>query len=111
MKEVIMSEKSDSNTTLAEWEREIGEALRRLRIDAGYDQLELAERANLSRSTVQALEQGAGTRLYTLLAVLRALNRLDVFESIMPDPGPSPLEALAEARRAAGPQRRRRRMG
>ena len=93
---------------LSEWEQQIGDAVRQLRIDAGYDQTALADRANVSRSAVQALEQGKGSRLLTVLAVLRALDRLDVFDAIMPLEGPTPLEALAAARRAAGkPQRHR----
>lgn len=105
-----MTDFSGSVATLDDWEKRIGHAIRQARINAGYDQVALAERANLSRSTVQALENGAGTRLRTLLAVLRALDRLDVFDSLIPETGPTPLELLAEARRAdrrraTGPRR------
>ena len=93
--------------TLAEWEAELGQAFRRLRLDSGYNQAQLASRANTSRSAVQALERGAGTRLRTMLAVLRALDRMDAFDLILPDDGPSPLQALAEARRADKLQRSR----
>ena len=94
------------NVTLLEWEQQLGDALRQLRISAGYGQVELAERANLSRSSIQALEQGRGTRLRTVLAVLRALGRSDAFDSIMPEDGPTPLQVLAEARRSAKPAQR-----
>lgn len=103
-----MTDFSGPNLTLGEWAQKIGHAIRQLRIEAGYDQIELAERANLSRSTVQSLEQGAGARLHTLLAALRALDRLDAFDGIMPEPEPTPLEVLAETRRSTTPQRRRR---
>ena len=96
-----------SAITLSEWETQVGGAVRQLRIARGYDQLELADRANVSRSAVQSLERGAGSRLHTLLAVLRALDRLDALESILPDTEPSPLEVLAEVRRSAAPQRSR----
>ena len=99
------------NISLEEWEQRVGAAIRQARIDAGYDQIALAERANISRSAVQALEQGAGTRLRTLLAVLRALDRLDVFDSLMPDLGPTPLELLAQSRGVAAPQRVRKAQG
>lgn len=102
---------SGTNQTLGEWEKQIGDALRQIRIDAGYDQVELAERANLSRSTVQGLEQGTGTRLHTLLSVLRALDRLDAFDNLMPETGSTPLEVLADSRRATKPQRRRKSQG
>jgi transcriptional regulator with XRE-family HTH domain len=92
---------TSSNVTIEEWEREIGEAVRQLRISSGLGQVELADRANLSRSSIQALEQGRGTRLRTMLAVLRALDRSDAFESIMPEVGPTPLQVLADAQREA----------
>jgi transcriptional regulator with XRE-family HTH domain len=96
-----MSEVASSTATLVEWEQQLGDAMRQLRISAGYGQMELAERANLSRSSIQALEQGRGTRLRTVLAVLRALGRPDAFDSIMPEDGPTPLQILAEAQRGA----------
>lgn len=106
-----MTEFPSSNISLDRWEQRVGDAIRQARIDAGYDQVALAERANVARSTVQALEQGTGSRLRSLLAVLRALDRLDVFESLMPDTGPTPLELLAETRRAAKPRRVRKNRG
>lgn len=94
--------------TVGEWEQRIGDAVRQLRLDAGFDQATIADRANISRSAVQSLEQGKGSRLQTVLAVLRALDRLDAFDAIMPVTGPTPLEALAAARSAAAtPQRHR----
>lgn len=104
-----MSGKTGTVETLDAWEGRVGEAVRRLRIEAGYDQAELAERANVSRSAVQGLEQGRGSRLRTVLAVLRALDRVDAFDAIMPPAGPTPLEALAAARRAGDVPRRVRR--
>lgn len=92
--------------TLGEWEATLGDAIRQLRIEAGLDQAELADRANVSRSAIQALETGRGTRLHTLLAALRALDRMDTFDLIMPPTGPSPMEALAEAQRAAKKRQR-----
>ena len=87
--------------TLSEWEAVLGDAVRQLRIDAGLSQMELADRANASRSAIQALETGRGSRLRTLLAALRALDRGDAFDMIMPPVGPSPMEMLVAARRAA----------
>ena len=97
-----------STSTLGDWEQQVGDAIRQLRIAQGYDQIALAERANVSRSAVQSLERGTGSRLHTLLAVLRALDRLDAFDSILPDTDPSPLKVLAQTQREARPQRVRR---
>jgi transcriptional regulator with XRE-family HTH domain len=96
-----MIDTSGPNLTIGEWERQIGEAIRQLRISSGLGQVEPADRANLSRSSIQALEQGRGTRLRTVLAALRALDRSDAFESIMPEVGPTPLQILADAQREA----------
>ena len=107
-----MSDYSSSVQTLGEWEQSIGGAIRQLRIGAGLDQEGLADRANVSRSSVQALEGGKGTRLRTLLAVLRALGHSGLFEQIMPSTQPSPMQALALSRRAAKtPQRYREKQG
>ncbi len=97
-----------STWTLSEWEERVGVGVRQFRIAAGFDQIELAERANISRSAVQSLERGEGSRLRTLIAVLRALDRLDALDALMPDAEPTPLEVLADARRASLPQRVRR---
>jgi transcriptional regulator with XRE-family HTH domain len=97
--------------TVAETEARLGRGIRQLRLEAGFDQVELAARANISRSAVQALEAGLGSRLRTVISVLRALDRLDALESLMPATGPTPLQLLAEARRAAKVPQRRRRVG
>ncbi len=61
--------------TISEWEATLGDAILQLRIEADLDQTGLADRANISRSAIQSLEAGRGTRLHTLLAALRALDR------------------------------------
>jgi transcriptional regulator with XRE-family HTH domain len=94
--------------SLDEWESDIGDAVRQLRIDRDLSQAQLAERANLSRSAVADLENGRGTRLATLLAVLRTLERTDVFDAVMPPKGPTPMQLLAASRGERMPQRRRR---
>jgi transcriptional regulator with XRE-family HTH domain len=99
---------TDIPSTAAETEVRVGAAIRQMRLDAGFDQVELATRANISRSAVQALEAGSGSRLRTLISVLRALDRLDALDSLTPAAGPSPLELLAAARlKARTPQRHR----
>ncbi|MHA6668602.1 helix-turn-helix transcriptional regulator [Homoserinimonas sp. A447] len=83
----------------SEWEASIGETLRQLRIENEFTQAQLAERANLSRSAVQGLELGSGSRLHTLIAVLRALDRLDLLLQLLPEEGPSPMELLRLAKK------------
>ncbi|MBA4248723.1 MAG: XRE family transcriptional regulator [Microbacterium sp.] len=104
----VMTDFTSTFSTLDEWEQQIGTAIRQLRIEAELDQAELAVRANVSRSAVQSLERGKGSRLQTLLAVLRALDRTDALDAIMPPDSPTPLQVLAASRRtAAAPQRYR----
>ena len=86
--------------TIAEREAAIGLALRRWRIEVGLSQTEVAERAGLSRSAVQGLERGTGSRLASLLAVLRAIGRDDAIDALTADEQPSPIELLAAQRRA-----------
>lgn len=103
--------KRDSITDV---ERRIGAAVRQWRIDQGYSQVELAERAGLSRAAIHRLETGAGTSMSTLIAALQALNALDALHVLTPRTEPSPLEVLAQHRAQAkqasrGPARVKRR--
>jgi transcriptional regulator with XRE-family HTH domain len=81
-------------------EIELGRTIRRWRIAAGLSQEEAAERASLSRSAVQALERGTGSRVATLIRVLRAIGRDDALDVFSIDETPSPIELLAAQRRA-----------
>jgi len=92
---------SDIASVYDDVERRIGGAIRQWRIDAGLSQDELADRASLSRSAIQKLEGGHGSRLETLVRVLRALGRLDALDALAPRTGPSPIEQLTAERRTA----------
>ncbi len=83
--------------------RQLGERLRQRRLDQNLSQEELADAAGLNRTTISGLERGDPSTLLTLIQILRVLGALDEFETLLPDPGPSPL-ALAER---AGRQRQR----
>ena len=94
--------------TTAEWERRLGEDMRRLRLRNRLTQTELADRANVSVSAIKNLEGGKGSSLTTLIRVVRALGRTDWLESLLPpEPGVSPMEILRQRRRAEtnAPQR------
>lgn len=106
-----MSDFSSTFQTLDEWEKQIGNAVRQLRLDADLDQSSLANRANVSRSAIQNLEAGKGSRLRTVIAVLRALDRLDLFDSLMPFDEPTPLQVLAHTKRDVKKRRRHRHPG
>ena len=71
---------------------ELGERLRRRRLDRNLSQAELAKRAGLDRTTVGKMERGGAVSTLILVQVLRALNALEELETLLPDAGPSPLQ-------------------
>lgn len=97
-----------SHRTTAESESLVGEHLRRLRIDSGLTQQELADRSDLAVKTVRALETGMGSKLSTLIRVLRVLDREDWLDDLHPEPEVSPMRLLRESR-GEKPRRRVRR--
>ena len=88
-----------------EWEEQVGNAIRTLRQDARLTQRALAERANVSLSSLQSLELGRGSSLATVVKVVRSLGRSSWFETLMP---PRPSVSPREQWRLAQQQSRRR---
>jgi len=80
-----------SNTQI---EQELGKRLKAHRLTTNLSQTEVAERSGLSRRTITAIENGEGSTLGTLIALLRALGALDTLEAFLPDPGISPIAML-----------------
>jgi transcriptional regulator with XRE-family HTH domain len=72
-------------------EQELGKRLKAHRLDLNLSQEQIATRSGLSRRTITAIENGEGSTLTTLIALLRALNALDTLENFLPDPGISPM--------------------
>jgi transcriptional regulator with XRE-family HTH domain len=95
-----------SYRTVSEWEAELGDQVRRVRISRDLDQAGLAELSDVSIGAISNLERGKGSSLRTLISVLRALGRTDWLESLGPPVGVSPLQLLRSKQRA--PQSRRR---
>lgn len=60
--------------------RRWGEKLKRLRIDAGFSQTELAEKTGMSRSSIAEIEKGRNFSIGSLISISRALDQLDQFE-------------------------------
>ena len=96
--------------TVEEWESELGEQMRALRLRANLDQVSLAERAGIGLTAVKNLESGKGATVKTLIKALRALDRADWLSSLSPPVSISPLQMLktkparqrASRRRATG---------
>lgn len=70
--------------TIAEQEAQLGERLKLLRLNQNLNQVTLAERAGISVGALKNLENGSGSTLKTLIAVLRVLGRQEWLSSIAP---------------------------
>ncbi len=86
---------------------ELGHRVSRVRIGKNLTQAELAERAGVSRRTIERLESGAvGAQLSIFLRVCRALGLLERLELFLPEPTPGPMALLMneqkQRRRASG---------
>lgn len=73
---------------------QLGEALRRLRLERDIEQVTLAEVAGVSRQTVINLEQGRGATTATLVSVVDALGAADWIDALCPPPTLSPMALL-----------------
>ena len=63
----------ESNSEIIE---ELGKRIKRLRINIGLTQLELAKKAGLSLRTIANIESGKDSNLSAILSILRAENIL-----------------------------------
>jgi len=88
--------------TPTEWEAQLGEHLRGLRLRQNIDQRQLAKRAGVALNAVKNLEAGKGATVASLVKVLRSLGRADWLDALAPAVSISPLQALK-----AKPARRR----
>jgi len=77
-----------------EWEAELGQQVRNLRLRGNLDQLVLAEQAGVGLSALKNLESGKGATVKTLIRVLRALDRTGWLETLAPAVSISPLQML-----------------
>jgi transcriptional regulator with XRE-family HTH domain len=70
----------------------LGSRLERYRLQANITQAELAAKAGISLGTLKRAEGGKGLSLLNLVAVLRALDKVEALEGFLPEP---PLDPLA----------------
>ena len=75
-----------------DWEALIGQRVRRARLDANLTQDEVASRCGLSALTVAKLEAGKGSRLSTLVKVMKALGIEGQLETLVPEAPVSPIQ-------------------
>lgn len=97
-----------NNMTSEEWERQLGAEIRSSRLRLNFSQTEVARRANIDRTTVGRIENGAGGSIGSLVQIARALGREGWLESFAPPaPTVSPMQRLREQQRGDAQQRKR----
>jgi transcriptional regulator with XRE-family HTH domain len=83
---------------------EMGRRLARVRLERNLTQIQLAEEAGVSKSTVQRLELGGvSPQLSGFIRVCRVLDLIERLDLLVPEPVPSPVEQL----KLGGKNRRR----
>lgn len=94
-------------------ENALSERIEELRLQRNITQSRLAREAGVSRSTITRLvQEGKGISLDSFIRILKALQLAHNLESLLPDPGLSPLAELenggqAPRQRARGKKRDR----
>jgi putative transcriptional regulator len=71
---------------------ELGDRLRRERLNRNMTQSDLAGKSGVARATLQNLESGRTSTMVSLVRVLRALGKLDALDAFLPVPSLSPLQ-------------------
>jgi len=94
---------------------ELGARMARIRLEMNLTQAQLALQAGVSKRTVERLESGeVATQISGFIRVCRVLELIDRFDTLIPEPLPSPVAQLklkgrtrkrASAPRIAGPSR------
>lgn len=72
--------------------RIVGDRLRQERLNQNLTQIELAGRSGVGRIVVQRTEAGKGCSLRSFVRLLRTLGKLDHLNSLLPEPGISPID-------------------
>ena len=70
---------------------QLGQRIRRKRVNMNLSQVDVAEKSGVSRRTLQAIEAGHSISLVNLIAILRSLDTLHSLESFLPPVEISPL--------------------
>src|SRR5262249_34883541 len=73
---------------------ELGNRLAQYRIARSATQDDLARRAGLGKRTLERLENGGSVQLSSFIRILRELDLLDALDSLIPEPGPRPMDLL-----------------
>jgi transcriptional regulator with XRE-family HTH domain len=89
--------KLTASMTLDELELDLGDRLKRLRLNKNLDQKTLAARAGVSVRALRNIEAGQGSTVKTLLSVVRALDRESWLQTVAPVTTVNPLTLTSRA--------------
>ena len=85
---------------------ELGARIAGRRVELQLTQAAVAEQAGIAKRTLERMEAGQTSQLATLVRVLRVLDAASGLDSLIPEPGPSPMDLLKQKgkvrRRASG---------
>jgi transcriptional regulator with XRE-family HTH domain len=74
---------------------ELGARIARIRLEMNLTQAQLAQQAGVSKRTVERLESGSvATQLSGFIRVCGVLELIERFETLIPEPLPSPVAQL-----------------
>lgn len=87
----------------------IGENIRSLRLQKNLTQPALAAQAGVSMTALRHLESGEGANLFTLIRIVRALDKQEWLQTLAPRVTINPLHMTSshETRRRARPKKRK----
>jgi transcriptional regulator with XRE-family HTH domain len=77
---------------------EMGQRLVAARLERRMTQAQLAQAAGVSKRTIERMEDGASAQVANLVRCLRALDRLEGLERLLPEPPVNPLDLLRQAK-------------
>lgn len=59
----------------------VGMQMRQMRINSQMSQQQLADRSGVSRATIMQVESGRGVKMESIIAMLRAMNKLELLNN------------------------------
>lgn len=72
----------------------LGQRIVQVRVQRNLTQIGLAEQAGISKRTLERMEAGGSVQLSSFIRVCRALDLLERFDALIPEPAPSPIAQL-----------------
>lgn len=89
--------------------KEICSSIKQMRLNKNLSQEELSHRSGIDRTTISRMESGRAATLLTLVQILRALDKLDIFNTFFAEPEISPMQLLKQQekqRQKASPKKK-----